>query len=106
MPLRGEPLFTRKEGGGVKALLAKTKGSRIECVGQAIYERLRPNPKDGTNLFKFVYGCQYNDKLALRYKHAPIDACPLLRHSNLCTHNARECPAYSGHIVNRHNVVY
>jgi hypothetical protein len=37
-------------------LIAKIKVACTKCSRYAIHKRLRTNPKDGTNLLKFVYG--------------------------------------------------
>ncbi len=56
-------------------------------------------------LLKFVWGQTYNGKLALRYGHAPTDACPLpgCGLPDSCTHIAGECKAQKANIISRHN---
>ena len=61
-------------------------GTNTSYVGQAIHHRLTVNAWEGTTLLKFLYGQLYNGKLAKRYGHTPIDACPLCHIPDSCTH--------------------
>ena len=50
-----------------------------------------------------LYRQYYTGKLALRYGHAPSDACQLCGLPDSCTHVAGECPAHTDHIISKHN---
>jgi hypothetical protein len=84
-------------------LTAKASRARTKTTGLIFHKKLRFNPKDGDTILKFLYGQQCNGNFAKRYDHAPTDACPLCHQPDSCTHNARECPEKSNHIISRHN---
>ena len=71
-------------------LTIKEGGAHTLKVGKAIHSRLSSYHWEDTTLLKFVYGQLYNDKLAKRNGHAPIDECPLCHKSDACTHIAGE----------------
>ena len=81
----------------------KGLGSRLHTVGQTIYKRLNPVPKEGTTLLKFMYGQLYNGKLAKRYGHTPTDDCPLCPKPDSITHIAGECKDRDALHINCHN---
>ena len=83
--------------------MARDKGARTKHTGAAILSRLRANYKEGTTLLKFVWGQLYNGKLALRYGHAPTDACPVCGLPDSCIHIAGECDRHHPHRISRHN---
>ena len=84
-------------------LQAKTTGANTASTGIALHTRLRDNPKEGTNLLKFIYGQLYNGKLAKLYGHAPSDECPLCHLPDSCTHIAGDCKAHKNLTISRHN---
>ncbi len=83
-------------------LANKEKGARTKTVGQAIHKKLTHSPREGTSLLKFLYGQLYNGKLALRYRHAPTDECPLCHMPDSCTYLAGECPDPEALRISRH----
>jgi len=74
----------------------KEKGARTKTVGHALHKKFTHSPWEGTTLLKFIYGQLYNDKLAMRYGHAPTNECPLC-------HIAGECPDHEALRISRHN---
>ena len=82
---------------------ARTNGAHTAATGKALHTRLRDNPKEGTNLLKFIYGQLYNGKLDKLYGHAPTDECPLCHLQDSCTHIAGECANHEGLRITRHN---
>ena len=82
---------------------SKEKGARTKKVGQALHMKLTYSPREGTTLLKFLYGQLYNCKIALRYGHAPTNACPLCKKPDSCTHIAGECPGHESLRISRHN---
>ena len=84
--------------------IAAQEGARLHLPSSHIHSRLRSgNVHHAMRLFKYIWGELYNGKLALRYKHALTDACPLCGHPDSCTHMGSGCPTLSGHYINRHN---
>ena len=81
----------------------KEKGARTRTVGQALHKKLTHSPREGTSLFKFIYGQIYNGKVALRYGHALIDEYPLYHMPDSCPHIAGECPDHEALRISRHN---
>jgi ribonuclease HI len=54
-------------------------------------------------LIKYLWGQQYNGKLAFRYGHADNDLCPLCGFPDSCTHMGSGCPEMKGSYIKRHN---
>ena len=82
---------------------ARTQGANTTTTGASLHTPLRENPKEGTNLLKFIYGQLYHDKLAKHYGHAPTGECSLYRRPDSCTHVAGECKAHKNLSISRHN---
>jgi hypothetical protein len=82
---------------------SKEKGAHTKTVGQALHKKLTHSPWEGTALLKFLYRQLYNGKLAMRYRHAPTDACPVCRMPDSCTHMAGACPDHEALRISRHN---
>jgi hypothetical protein len=78
-------------------------GTNTQTIGKAIYRRLTANPWEGTTLLMFVYGQQYNGKLAKRCGHVPTDTCPLCHKPDSCNHIAGECFYHKALTISRHN---
>ena len=84
-------------------LRAIAGGARTAAVGQALHSRISRNPKEGVDILKYLHGQYYTGKQAMRYGHAPTDACPLCGLPDSCTHIAGECPAHTIQIISKHN---
>ena len=82
---------------------AKTQGVRTNTIGTALHSLIRNFQRDGITILKFINGQLYNGKLALRYKHAPTDACPLCGLLDSCTHIAGQCRTHNDKFTSRHN---
>jgi len=82
---------------------SKEEGACTKTVGQAIHKKLTHSPWEGTALLKFLHGQLYNGKLAMKYGHAPKDACPLCHMPDSCTDIAGECPDHEALRISRHN---
>ena len=82
---------------------SKEKGACTKTTGHALHKKVTHSPREGISLLNFLHGHIYNDKLAMRYGHAPTDACPLCHMPDFCTHIAWECPGHEALRISRHN---
>jgi hypothetical protein len=56
-------------------LQAKTQDANNATTGASLHTRLQENPKEGTNLLRFIYGQFYNDRKKERKKSLTKRAC-------------------------------
>jgi hypothetical protein len=72
-------------------------------VGQTLHKWRICNPNEEIILLKFNHGQIYNGKLAHRYCHASMDACPLCHNRDSCAQIVGKCLDHKALRIIRHN---